>query len=55
MVDVKNPKCIDIECTKNAYFGTGKKAEYCNKHKQDNMRNLLKNECIEEGCNKTPY
>jgi hypothetical protein len=50
MIDVKRPKCKEIECLNNAYYGIyGNKAEYCSIHKKDDMINLTVL-CVSKGC-----
>ena len=41
MVNVKDPKCIEENCSKRPNFGLPNgKATYCSTHKKDNMINV---------------
>ena len=51
----KSNKCIHPGCKTSPVFGLeGKKAIYCNQHKQVNMINVKSNKCIHTGCKTIP-
>lgn len=52
----KRPECAEHGCTTQPKFNTEGEAHgvLCNKHKKDDMVNVLKTRCAEDGCKMVP-
>jgi hypothetical protein len=52
MIDVKNKRCIEPNCTKNPVFNlpTETKGIYCSEHKKENMIDIRNKNCQNKKC-----
>jgi hypothetical protein len=52
MVNLTGKRCIEESCNTQPSYGIKcGKAEYCSKHKKDDMVNVIHKKCKEETCN----